>query len=247
MHIRSILLILFLILLHNNIYSQEKPDTTAQTAINFKTLSLTRLVFTDSLYFICGYYDASNNILYDCNGKIILDKPDKIRNKIPDSLCCSLNDTDGDGVNDEIDKCINEKGPASNYGCPIIEAVVKVHLPLMPSVFFTTRSSHLSAASMKAIETTVKILKEYPDLCVNLDGHTDNLGNDELNRSLSLSRIKAVRYYLLSAGIDKKRITYAVYGSKYPIDDNRTKAGRSRNRRVEFYIYKKSDKKNLIY
>ncbi len=242
-HIRLILPVLFFILLHNNVYSQEKPDTSAQTAINFKTLPLTRLVFTDSLYFICGYYDASNNILYDCNGKIILDKPDKIRNKIPDSLCCSLNDTDGDDVNDEIDKCINEKGPASNYGCPVVsQSRPNVHYPAMRSVFFTTRSSHLSAASMKAIETTVKILKEYPDLCVNLDGHTDNIGNDELNRSLSMARIKVVRSYLLSAGIDKNRVTYEVRGSKYPIDDNRTKAGRSRNRRVEFYIYKKSDK-----
>lgn len=47
-------------------------------------------------------------------------KPGTTQNKIPDSLSVPLKDTDGDGVNDTEDKCINEKGPASNYGCPII-------------------------------------------------------------------------------------------------------------------------------
>lgn len=238
MNIRSILRVLFLMLLHNNVYSQEKPDTSAKS-INFKVLPLTRLLLTDSLYVVCGYYDSSNNILYDCNGKITLDKPDKVIGKITDSLCCSLRDTDGDGVNDEIDKCINKKGPASNFGCPILSPEVIVHYPAMPTVFFPSSSSYLSSKSIKALKTTVKFLNDWPDFNVNLDGHTDNIGSDELNRNLCMARIKAVRSYLQKAGIDKSRITYSIYGSKYPIGDYRTKEGQAMNRRVEISTYKK--------
>ena len=77
-----------------------------------------------------------------------------------------------------------------------------------------------------------------PDLKVNIEGHTDNRGGDELNRKLSMDRIKVVMDYLLSSGIDKNRITYAAYVGTYPVANPKTKAGRAMNRRVEFYLYK---------
>lgn len=83
------------------------------------------------------------------------------------------------------------------------------------------------------------MLKKYPEFFVNLDGHSDNQGDEDLNRKLSMLRIKAVKAYLVSAGINKNRVTYTVYGSKYPIDDNRTRQGKEKNRRVELSLYKK--------
>lgn len=87
----------------------------------------------------------------------------------------------------------------------------------------------------------MKFLKEWPGLSVNLDGHSDNLGSDELNRSLCVARIKAVKYYLMKAGINKNRITDTVHGSIHPIDNPETEAGRAKNRRVEITTYKKSN------
>ena len=222
-------------------YSQEKPDTSARTAINFKVLPVIRLVFADGSY-KCGYYDASNNILYNCYGIILLNKPTDIRDKISDNLCCRSEDFDGDGVTDGEDRCIWEWGPVNNFGCPVVVPEANVHYPGMPNVYFTTSSSWLSPASKKRLNTTVKILKEYPYLYVNLDGHSDKLGSEELNRSLCMARIKAVRSYLLSAGINKNRITDTVHGATHPIENPETKAGQAYNRRVELYLYKKSDK-----
>jgi len=197
-----------------------------------------RLVFTDGSY-NCGYYDVPENILYDCNGVILLNKPKGIILTIPDSSCCRLADFDGDGVKDTADRCIWEKGPASNYGCPVMDpnVGVSVHLPGLRNVYFTTGSSSLSDSAIEGLKTSVKMLKEWPRLCVSLDAHTDDIGNYELNKKISMTRIKVVRSYLVSAGIDKGRISYILFGSKYPIADNRTAAGRTMNRRVELTLY----------
>ena len=71
---------------------------------------------------------------------------------------------------------------------------------------------------------------------IELSGHTDNKGKDKYNEKLSQERAKAVYDYLISRGIDKKRLEYRGYGAQHPIADNKTDEGRAKNRRVEFTI-----------
>ncbi|HRI25135.1 MAG TPA: OmpA family protein, partial [Ferruginibacter sp.] len=150
---------------------------------------------------------------------------------------CPVPDTDGDGVNDEEDKCKNEKGPASNFGCPVIDAkIVERVNKAAQNVFFATGSAKLLAKSFPKLNDVVTILKENPTYNVNIDGHTDNTGKADKNQTLSESRAASVKAYLVSKGIDESRLTSTGYGQDKPVADNKTAAGRAKNRRVEMSV-----------
>ncbi len=150
---------------------------------------------------------------------------------------CPIPDTDGDGVNDEEDKCINEAGPASNFGCPVIseEIIKRVNLAAK-NVFFSTGSAKLLTKSFPKLNDLVTILKENPTYKVTIDGHTDSQGNDASNQTLSENRAASVKTYLTGKGIDESRLSSAGYGETNPVADNKTAAGRAKNRRVEITL-----------
>ena len=150
---------------------------------------------------------------------------------------CPIPDTDGDGVNDEEDKCINEKGPASNFGCPVIsEEVIKKVNRAAQNVFFATGSAKLLAKSNSKLDEVVAILNENPTYKVAVDGHTDNTGKEDKNQILSENRAAAVKAYLVGKGIAESRLTSTGYGQGTPVADNKTAAGRAKNRRVEMTL-----------
>ncbi len=150
---------------------------------------------------------------------------------------CPVPDTDGDGVNDEEDKCINEKGPASNFGCPVIDEQVKKRLQIAAkSIFFETGKSKLLSKSFRNLNDIVAIMNENPNFKLAIDGHTDNVGKDEMNQTLSENRAASVKEYLVSKGIDESRVTSTGYGETTPVADNKTATGRAQNRRVEMTL-----------
>ncbi|MEP7142845.1 MAG: OmpA family protein [Ferruginibacter sp.] len=150
---------------------------------------------------------------------------------------CPVPDTDKDGVNDEEDKCPSEAGPASNFGCPVIETVTveKVNKAAQ-NIFFATGSAKLLAKSGSALNNVVSILNDNPTYKVDIDGHTDITGTPEKNKVLSEARANSVKTYLVSKGIDESRLVATGYGIDKPIADNKTKAGRAKNRRVEMRL-----------
>ncbi|MEO9021329.1 MAG: OmpA family protein [Ginsengibacter sp.] len=150
---------------------------------------------------------------------------------------CPIPDTDGDGVNDEEDKCPNEVGPASNFGCPVIDvAVVNKVNKAAQNIFFATGSSKLLAKSFKSLKDVAQVLKDNPSYKVAIGGHTDNTGSDELNQKLSENRANSVKAYLKSVGVDESKMTATGYGETKPVADNKTAAGRAKNRRVEMTL-----------
>ena len=147
-------------------------------------------------------------------------------------------DTDGDGVIDTEDRCPNTAGPASNRGCPELTEEEKEVLSFATqAVQFETGSARLTSASYAVINQVLEILERYPDYSLRIGGHTDSIGSSGTNQSLSERRAKACYDYIVSQGIDAKRVNYAGYGESRPIADNRFKDGREKNRRVEFDIY----------
>lgn len=82
----------------------------------------------------------------------------------------------------------------------------------------------------------VNILKKYPDVKVKIEGHTDSIGSYQYNKNLSIKRAKSVVDFMISKGINKKRIQFFGYGHSKPKADNSTQYGRNLNRRVEFTI-----------
>jgi len=150
---------------------------------------------------------------------------------------CPIPDTDGDGVNDEIDKCPTEAGPASNFGCPVIavEIIEKINVSAK-NLFFATGSSKLLAKSDAALNNVASILTANPTYKVNIEGNTDNTGKAEKNQILAEARANAVKSYLITKGIDEARLIAIGNGSDKPIADNKTAAGRAKNRRVEMLV-----------
>lgn len=101
---------------------------------------------------------------------------------------------------------------------------------------FATNESTLKSSSYGYLEKVVTMLEAHPDMIVQINGHTDNVGSDEINQRLSHNRAKAVFDYLVKSGVDSERLGYKGYGSSQPMDTNDTEEGRSKNRRVEIEI-----------
>ena len=104
------------------------------------------------------------------------------------------------------------------------------------NVFFDIGKSIVKEESYSELDRLVSLMKELPNLKVELSGHTDNTGSEVLNNRLSQKRAEAVVKYLISKAIDKEKLTAKGYGSTTPIDSNETLEGRQNNRRTEFEI-----------
>ncbi|MFB6306579.1 MAG: OmpA family protein, partial [Flavobacteriales bacterium] len=104
------------------------------------------------------------------------------------------------------------------------------------NVFFETGEAEIKNQSDTELDRLVKLLKDVPSLEIELGGHTDNTGNEKVNKKLSQKRAEAVVEYLVDNGIDKSRLSAKGYGSSKPIATNDTPAGRQKNRRTEFII-----------
>jgi outer membrane protein OmpA-like peptidoglycan-associated protein len=150
---------------------------------------------------------------------------------------CPIPDTDADGVNDEEDKCPTRSGPASNQGCPVIskEVVDKVNYAAK-NVFFSTGSYKLLPKSYKSLNAVVDALKADETLMLDIDGYTDAQGAEDKNQVLSENRAKAVSDYFVSKGIDASRLKSTGHGEESPVADNKTAAGRAKNRRTEMTV-----------
>ncbi len=142
---------------------------------------------------------------------------------------CPIPDTDGDGVNDEEDKCPKVAGPADNYGCPVIG--IQSY-----QIDFKSGSDKLLLHGRGILDTVVAYLNRNDAVSVTIDGYTDNSGSDKINNPLSVKRAEATKKYLVSKGIAADRMTTAGFGSTNPIADNKTAAGRKKNRRIEIKI-----------
>jgi OOP family OmpA-OmpF porin len=151
---------------------------------------------------------------------------------------CPIPDRDKDGVNDEADQCPDLPGDKANAGCPLVQKDIREKMELAAkNIFFETDRYKLLPASYTALNAVARILKDHPLLKLDIEGHTDNSGSPEKNKTLSQHRAGAVLDYLSSrAGIKKERLSAAGYGSSRPIAGNDTPEGRALNRRVEFKL-----------
>lgn len=150
---------------------------------------------------------------------------------------CPVPDTDGDGVNDEEDKCKTVKGPVENFGCPVISEEIKTKVNTAANnILFISGSAKLQSSSFRGLNDVVKIMSENAEMSLVIDGHTDSDGSEESNQTLSENRAAAVKNYLVSKGINESRITSIGHGESMPIADNKTAAGKKMNRRSELKL-----------
>ncbi len=106
-------------------------------------------------------------------------------------------------------------------------------------IFFVTAKWDLLPESNEQLQEVIDLLNEYPDMEIEIHGHTDSRGDDNYNLNLSKNRAKSVYKYLIdTGGIDANRLKYKGFGEKKPVADNNTSEGRQLNRRVEFTVTK---------
>ena len=163
----------------------------------------------------------------------------------PPAPDCSTLDDDKDGVNNCDDRCADT--PAGTIvgpdGCP--QKVVidlrgvnfKFDRPKSGESNIEPTLQEPTADSVAILDQAIDALNRYPEIKVELNGHTDSVGTDAYNQGLSERRAQIVSDYLTSHGIDASRITAVVgFGEAQPIDTNDTKEGRARNRRTELKV-----------
>jgi OmpA-OmpF porin, OOP family len=150
-----------------------------------------------------------------------------------DVFGCSLDrDNDGDGVINRFDKCANTPAGArvDGDGCSFTDVI------RLPGVNFGAGSDLLLPGTERILEAAAATLNRYPDLQVEVAGHTDSDGPGDVNFGLSERRAKTVLDYLVMYGVAPERLTATGYGESQPIADNETVEGRAANRRVELRI-----------
>ncbi|CAM3402958.1 OmpA family protein [Aequorivita lipolytica] len=104
-------------------------------------------------------------------------------------------------------------------------------------VYFDTAKYNVNPSSQTMLDKLANVLKEYPDTNVLVVGHTDSVGADEMNMTLSKNRAQSVTdYFVQSKGLSSGRFTTNWYGETAPVADNTTAAGRAKNRRVNLAI-----------
>ena len=123
-------------------------------------------------------------------------------------------DADGDGVFDGLDRFPGTPGGAQvdGGGCP--------------------RDTDADGV-FDGLDKVAESLRDWPEVRVEIGGHTDNSGADAYNMALSQKRAESVRAHLIGKGVDGERLTAKGYGETAPVADNATKEGKAKNRRVE--------------
>ena len=146
---------------------------------------------------------------------------------------CPWPDTDGDSVLDKDDKCPDEAGPASNGGCPEIEKILSSYTK---TINFDYGKSVIKDEVVEALQGIVALIKEYPNAEFVVEGHTDSIGSESFNQTLSEERAASIVAFLVSNGIDTARLTAVGFGETSPISEDSTKEGMAQNRRVEIKL-----------
>jgi OOP family OmpA-OmpF porin len=152
---------------------------------------------------------------------------------------CPEPDNDKDGVLDEADICPNSPGVPGGVrpGCPFRDAPVIVtakEVRITQQIQFDTGKATIKKPSYPTLDAVRDVLKAFPAMTLEIQGHTDNAGQAAYNTKLSQQRADSVRKYLTDRGIEGSRLTAKGYGPSQPLLPNNTEANRALNRRVQF-------------
>ncbi len=152
-------------------------------------------------------------------------------------------DADRDRIPDDRDACPDEPAdpradPERSDGCPKRVVVTRNKIEILDKIHFETGKSKIRRDSFDLLDEIAEVLNDNPDIKqVEIAGHTDNSGSEDVNMRLSQARAEAVMMHLVKKGdIDPVRLVAKGYGPTRPVAENETKEGKAENRRVEFVI-----------
>jgi OOP family OmpA-OmpF porin len=198
----------------------------------------------------CPDADNDNDGIPDAADKCPTDAEDK--DGFQDDDGCPDPDNDNDGVPDAQDKCAadpeTKNGFQDDDGCPDeLPQKLKAFTGVIKGINFKTGDAALQTSSNRTLDKAVAVLKEFPDLKMEIQGHTDDvpLKNKKKyadNTALSQARAETVKAYFVKKGIEEGRLTAVGYGDTSPVvaptglKGSKLNAARAKNRRVEFKL-----------
>ncbi|MBA3501168.1 MAG: OmpA family protein, partial [Deltaproteobacteria bacterium] len=202
----------------------------------------------------CPDLDNDGDGIPDAADKCPLEAEDK--DSFQDDDGCPDPDNDQDGVLDPQDKCPDQPETKNGFqdedGCPDeIPAQLKKFTGVIAGINFKLNSAELLPASNKTLDKAIVVLKEFPDLRLEIQGHTDDQrlkGNAKPgsqfmdNQQLSQGRAESVKAYFVKKGLDEARFTAVGFGDSQPVvspeglKGGKLNAARAKNRRVEFKL-----------
>jgi outer membrane protein OmpA-like peptidoglycan-associated protein/uncharacterized protein YfaP (DUF2135 family) len=155
-------------------------------------------------------------------------------------------DNDHDGIPDALDRCPNEPETFNGYqdddGCPDRGRVVVTNtsIEILDNVYFETGSATIKRQSLPILDAVAATLGSNPTIArVEVQGHTDERGDDARNLDLSDRRAAAVRDYLVGKGVEGARLEAKGYGGTQPLDPRHAELAWAKNRRVAFLILRR--------
>lgn len=142
-------------------------------------------------------------------------------------------------IDDVIVKAAKYNPSNNKFGCEDNFSNLKTGqvLPL-DNIYFEVSKARLLSQSTIQLDNLFLAMQRYPELEIEISGHTDNTGNAEYNQILSENRAKSVYDYLQLKGIESKRLVYIGFGMKKPIVPNDSSENKAKNRRVEIKVIK---------
>ena len=189
----------------------------------------------------CPDLDNDADGIVDTKDKCPLKPEDK--DGFQDDDGCPDTDNDGDGIVDAKDKCPDQAENINQVededGCPEQAVIVtRKKIEISQKVFFETDKAVIRSVSFELLDQVAKTLKEFTNITrVEIQGHTDNRGNEDYNLDLSERRADAVRIYLIEkGGIEPDRLVTQGFGSRQPIEGSTEEESWDKSRRVEFVI-----------
>jgi len=140
----------------------------------------------------------------------------------------------------DVEKIVKENLPKEVVREIVVEKPITLieNRWVLAGVNFEFNSANLTKESFPILLNALQVLTQYPDMRIEIRGHTDNTGGEEFNQILSERRSKVVKDYLVANGIGSERLVVKGVGESEPIADNRTVEGKTLNRRIEFKVIK---------
>lgn len=176
----------------------------------------------------CGFYRSAKYIespqaMSDWIAEVFLSEVVRKAAEAPPPMV--VGDSDGDGVNDDVDQCADTPvgAPVNDKGCWIIE-----------NVEFDFNKYNIKSEFIPTLAEIADVMQKNPAIMLKIEGNTDIIGTEEYNIKLGEERAMAAKNYLVDQGVAADRISTESFGFSRPVATNSTEWGRARNRRDEF-------------
>jgi len=210
-------------------FDPDRGDSDTNALVNYgaglKYFLTENMALQGDVRHIISFSDTQHNLMYTVGVTFYFGgEKQKEVIAVKETVVTVVQDSDEDGVPDDRDQCLRTpKGATVNeVGCWVCKGLE-----------FDFDKWNIKPQYYPILDEAIDCMSQHPNITVEIQGHTCDMGTAEYNQDLSEKRADEVRKYFIAKGISQARLTAIGYGLTRPIADNTTKEGRAKNRRVQ--------------